>query len=896
MISSARISRLLRAAERGDTDAIVRFFAHAGWGGAAREVRATVGKSRLIELSWADEPQALIVLAFGGSDTSVSSWGYSREAPYALAWHQERLSLFDSRYWRERPGDAPLLEAEPSERWSVRELLSFLQPDPLLEDVPGVYGEPDKRQRELHETLARALSDLRIQVAQVGLLDDIDPVERDAELLRLFHQLLFIRFQEDRGHPASAVRLRDLALDGADIRGPVEQALRDYRVHLNSELFSPARIEIADLPAGPLAEVVKQLVEPWARLRLNFSLSRSEIAGRLYQSYLSSLPAKKPPGSQGAFFAEAELIDQQAAHASYYTPPGLARLVAERTLVPWLQSVRPSAPAEVRILDPACGSGAFLIAAYRTLLDYFTEQKGKALSASERTEILLESVFGADIDERALELARVQLLEEADVRGRLPVLGENLLLGDSLLCPPGVPQLPGAVDWESAAQEGRGFDAVLTNPPFLTHFKLRSMLSDAELERMDDLYPEVSGSHADYSYFFVELALRLLSDKGVAGFVLPATVVRASSAAPVRARLAERGLRSVVDFDAGRLFDADTYVCTVSTGRGRRTELLQATDLSRDGRALLEAAERPSTALMRRQRVPRHLISDEIASGWDVFRMQWELELCEEVEASLVSLKDSGLIVRYGTKPGRQRDFTVKPDDWRPAGEGKFAVDGHRIPGLYLPRLVKGGQISPFHYKDTGERIFVPYETDGTLATNPDVAGELQRRGGLPRHPQHGDLRVLRGPKLLLRTLAPEISAVADLKGDLMPLMAEAGAIAVRVEAADSIALMGYEALLNSAFIQWWLGGMAQPRQGGWLALNVSLVEGIPLPVLSHEELERLARLAEAVRDALALDQPLQRLEEYHRAYARLDAEVFDLLGATADFRSRVIEEVRRVV
>ncbi|MEZ5077891.1 MAG: N-6 DNA methylase [Solirubrobacterales bacterium] len=895
MTSTARITRLLRAAERGETDAVVRFFERAGWGAAVREVHATVGQARLVELSWADEPQALIVLADGDSDTSVSSWGYSREAPYALAWHPERLSLFDSRYWSETPGDAPLLEAEPSHRWSVRELLEFLQPEALLEDVPGAYGAPDKRQRELHETLAGALGELRIQVAQAGLLEDIDPTERDAEVLRLFHQLLFIRFQEDRGQAASSILLRDL-LGTSDIRPPIETALRDYRTHLNSELFQPARIEIADLPSAPLVEVISQLVEPWARLKLNFSLSRSEIAGRLYQSYLSSLPARKSPGLQGTFFAEAQVIDEQAAHASYYTPPGLARLVVERTLVPWLKSKQPDAPSEVRILDPACGSGAFLIAGYRALIDYFSERKGAALSASERTDLLLESVFGADIDERALELARVQLLEEADVRGRLPVLGENLLHGDSLLCPPGSPQSPGAVDWDTASRGGRGFDAVLTNPPFLTRYKLGSKFSAADLEGLAELYPEVSGAHTDYSYFFVELALRLLSETGVAGFVLPAGVVRAGSAAPVRARLADRGLRSVVDFDAGRLFDASTYVCTVSTGPGRSTELLRATDLSRDGRVLLEAAERPDSEFMRRQRVPRRLIAEESTAGWDAFRLRWELELRSEIEVDLAPLAAAGRTIRYGTKPGRQSDFTVKPDEWRRAGAGKFAVGDHRIPERYLPRLVKGGQISPFHYTDTGDRVFVPYETDGTLATDPDVLGELERRGGLPRHPQHGDLGVLRGPKLLLRTLAPEISTIADLQGDLMPLMAEAGAIAVRIEEADSVALMGYEALLNSAFYQWWLGGMAQPRQGGWFALNVSLVESIPVPSLAAGALEVLASLAGAAREALAQEVPLRRLEEFHRARGLVDVAVFDLLGVSERLRSLVEEEVRRVV
>ena len=379
-MTTAGIARLVRAVERGESDVARRFFARSGWGSAVREVRGQVGRSRLLELSWGDEPQALVVFGPAEDHAKVASWGYSREAPYALTWSSSRLALLDSRYWHETPGDAPLLSAEPADLWSVGDLLSFLRPEQLLEDVPGGYGAPESRQRELHETLAGALGKLRMQVAQAGLLEDVDPEDRDASVLRLFHQILFIRFQEDRGHPASEVQLRGLS-PGDDVRGAVATALDDYRRNLNSELFAPAEIDIATLPAEPLADVLSMLVEPWKRLRLNFSLSRSEIAGRLYQTYLASLPARRPSGPQGAFFDDAHAVDAQASTASYYTPPGLARLVVERTLVPWLERAQPDGPADVRVVDPACGSGAFLIAAYRALVGVLRRSEGVCADA-----------------------------------------------------------------------------------------------------------------------------------------------------------------------------------------------------------------------------------------------------------------------------------------------------------------------------------------------------------------------------------------------------------------------------------------------------------------------------------------------------------------------------------
>ena len=224
------------------------------------------------------------------------------------------------------------------------------------------------------------------------------------------------------------------------------------------------------------------------------------------------------------------------------------------------------------------------------------------------------------------------------MRGRLPVLGENLYLGDSLLAPPGEDAPAGAVDWTRAGRGARAFDVVLINPPFRARHKIPSVMDGEVTERLARLYPATYGGHADYSHLFVDLAFRLLTPGGVAGFVLPAGVEGNSSAAPVRRLLAERGLRSIVDFRGGQLFDASTYICTISTGQARGTELLRAETPNSDGRALLEDAARSRSELMRRQRVSRRGLAREIERGWDPFRLEWELDLRGEIEAELAPL------------------------------------------------------------------------------------------------------------------------------------------------------------------------------------------------------------------------------------------------------------------
>jgi hypothetical protein len=79
--------------------------------------------------------------------------------------------------------------------------------------------------------------------------------------------------------------------------------------------------------------------------------------------------------------------------------------------------------------------------------------------------------------------------------------------------------------------------------------------------------------------------------------------------------------------------------------------------------------------------------------------------------------------------------------------------------------------------------------------------------------------------------------------------------------------------------------------------LNVSLVEALPIPELAGSELDRLSGMANEIREALTLENELQRLREYHELYEKLDQFVLDdLLGASPRLRATVGHEVRRVV
>ncbi len=312
--------------------------------------------------------------------------------------------------WSARPGDTPLFVADAGDRTGVAELLELFGRDDILDEVPSDLLAPARQREALPVLLGNVAGRLRLDVADAEAYGGRDPVGRDTAVLRLFHQILYGRVAEDRRQASSRLRVRGV-LDSDRLGSDLEDLLADYREQANSELFEPAGITVDALPAGSLREVLRQTVEPWDRLRLDFSVAQRDLAGRLYESYLASLPAEEQDeGDSQRLFPVARGIDQREKQATFYTPPALARVLTEHAFRGSADRRAPCSPADIRVVDPACGSGAFLIAAYEGCASI--SRTSAVVRLGRRSARGAGRVyFWCGRHERALGLAQVQLLE-----------------------------------------------------------------------------------------------------------------------------------------------------------------------------------------------------------------------------------------------------------------------------------------------------------------------------------------------------------------------------------------------------------------------------------------------------------------------------------------------------
>ena len=221
--------------------------------------------------------------------------------------------------------------------------------------------------------------------------------------------------------------------------------------------------------------------------------------------------------------------------------------------------------SHVRVLDPACGSGAFLIEAFDQLYtvyyasnDRLEELSGQPTLFDLDRQILQNNLYGVDLNAEAVQICQLSLWIKTAARGKiLTSLDKTICEGNSIVSDRDIH--PKAFDWEEAFPEvfkEGGFDVVVGNPPYvrqelLTPYKPYLRNAYASFHGMADLY-----------VYFYELGLCVLKPGGLLSFIVTNKWMRAGYGEPLRHFFSEKAwVESVVDFGhAKQIFEeADVF-------------------------------------------------------------------------------------------------------------------------------------------------------------------------------------------------------------------------------------------------------------------------------------------------------------------------------------------------
>jgi very-short-patch-repair endonuclease len=304
-----------------------------------------------------------------------------------------------------------------------------------------------------------------------------DPRELYRQLLRLVYRFLFLLVSEERGLMSSAALYREhysvtrlrRFLDRQSAQDEHEDLWCSLRVlwrvlsqeelaellgaaPLNGELFAPLELDECSLSNRDLLQAFSHLAyyreNPTSPLRrVNYAALDVEELGSVYESLLDYQP--QIVTGQGAPRFELSYGSERKSTGSYYTPPELVAELIRSALEPVieerLKAARPPEEKEqailsIRVCDPACGSGHFLLAAARRLGKELAKiRTGEEEPAPERVreairDVVAHCIYGVDKNPLAVELCRVALWLEAHCAGKpLTFLDHHIKCGDSLV-------------------------------------------------------------------------------------------------------------------------------------------------------------------------------------------------------------------------------------------------------------------------------------------------------------------------------------------------------------------------------------------------------------------------------------------------------------------------------
>lgn len=426
---------------------------------------------------------------------------------------------------------------------------------------------------EIREWLSKDLKKLRAHLTK----EQID------EIVQIFiDRLIFMRSVEDRGLEERDFLLKmvkDFQEGRTDKRlwESLKIKFKIFDKEYNSKLFAEGILEKEGFfDEQTLGKVIKELYfgNEGQQERYMFDEIPGDLLGTIYEQYLGTILQ----GTEKRVTLDAS-SGKRKKMGIYYTPAYIVDYIVKNTVYEYIKDKTIDEILEINIVDPACGSGSFLIKAFECVCKVIEEklkkgERGKALSFHEykyrlslgqKALILTSCIYGVDLDEKAIELAQLNLLlklleeETAETRKRiLPNMRDNIKCGNSLIDDPAVAG-DKAFKWEAQFPEAfskGGFDIVIGNPPYVRQEELSS------IKKYLSEHYKVYESTADLFIYFFEKELNIIKKEGLFGMIVSNKWLKAGYGQKLRTFLKDYSLESFLDFGDLQIFEgATTYPC-----------------------------------------------------------------------------------------------------------------------------------------------------------------------------------------------------------------------------------------------------------------------------------------------------------------------------------------------
>lgn len=701
---------------------------------------------------------------------------------------------------------------------------------------------------------------------------------------KLLDRLLFIFFAEDGGllPPNSMIQIIDQweKLRDLDAYVPLYDRIKKYFGYMNTG-FQGKKYDIFAYNGGLFKpdEVLDNIVigdEPLVEhtRRLSTYDFESEvdvnILGHIFENSLSEIEEVSQQISSG----ETPKTSKRKQDGVFYTPQYITKYIVENTvsrlcaekkselgiveeeyfadknrqkqtklkLLDKLNHYREWL-LQLTILDPACGSGAFLNAALQFLMaehSLIDEMQAKVTGDAIvfqgiENSILENNLYGVDINEESVEIAQLALwLRTAKPRRKLNTLNKNIKCGNSLISDPAVAG-DKAFDWQKEFPqvfEKGGFDVVIGNPPYVRVQNLKQ----SEVDHYFNSYKAPSGK-LDISILFFERGYSLLNDKGILAFISTSQWMQTDYGKNIRQFLSDGKLNKILDFGSLPVFeDADTYPAIFSLSKTHGNNISYARVNSKDDLSI------EKLRICQFKDYECGLFSSK---AWQFSDFDLEQSLAKK-GVGFKPLRDIAPSF-IGDLTGKDEAFVLKKTDAELLGLEKDII---------YPYAYRGEEVSSYCMVVPKSVVIYPYHQSGELFTEEffkqnypntynyllPMKEDLMKRqdsrklyateSNWFRHLRAGKFSYINPKKILLKGIGTELQAGLL---DNRSIFNGANVPAIVLPDSDNIEKI-LLCLLNSRLSTYYLTCVCPKKLGGYYRFNSSNISSIPIVLPQNQQ------------------------------------------------------------
>ena len=533
----------------------------------------------------------------------------------------------------------------------------------------------------------------------------------------------------------------------------------------------------------------------------------------------------------------------------FYTPEYITDYICRNTIIPYLSQTGKANTVheliseyetinsledldkklkEIKIMDPACGSGAFLnkavdvlfeihealhdsMYAYDNSLDQYFD------SLESRRQIISDNIYGVDLNEESVEITKLSLFLKLATSGvvkkgfKLPNLDKNIKCGDSLIDDETVAN-DKSFDWEDEFQEifnNGGFDIVVGNPPYVRHQRI------VNLKQSLEKYFVYNGRADLYVYFF-ERGLNILKDKGYLSFICSNKFVNSDYGDKLREFLINHSIINYIDYSTENLFkgvSVDTSIITIKKEKPNDNHKIFV-----DKSYYFE----------------QNILSKDI---WSIANPK-KLELRDKIKSKGVELKEVIKEINKGLLTGYNKAFVIDTETRKQIiNEDSNAAD-------IIKPLIVGKNVKKWNITYENQYIlYLPWEFD--IEKYPSIKRHmLQYKEGLSKRTEVKNGRI---NWWVLRRFAPNYYHDFNLPKIIYPEIAENLYATYSEEpyymnnkcfmiTSSELNLKYLSALLSSNVLDYYFRMDGYTLKNNGIVLLKMYIEKLPIPVISDEE------------------------------------------------------------